>query len=125
MTHQTINTKRARADGGIAPCVLRLLTMVNLIVQPALRAGRRGRYEAGADHSGGQKAGANRLASHSELQCGEYGWYLMWLNNPSKKLCVGCLNKPEYRVVRLKAAMNHYGLKPKDIKGVVPTLKGL
>ena len=42
------------------------------------------------------------LASRSELQCGEYGWYLMWLNNPPKKLCVGCLNKPEYRVVKLE-----------------------
>jgi hypothetical protein len=60
----------------------------------------------------------------SELQCGEYGWYMMWLNNPPKKLCDRCLNKPEYRVIRLKASMAHYGLKPKDIKDI-PIIRGL
>src|SRR5579884_444919 len=66
---QSIDAKRARADGDIAPRILGLLAMMNLIVQPALRARRGRHHHAGSDHSRGQKAGGNHLASHSELLC--------------------------------------------------------
>jgi hypothetical protein len=64
----------------------------------------------------------SRMLKYS-LQCGDHGWYVLWFNNPPKKLCRDCLELPEYRFTMMKKAMKHYGLTNRDVKNT-PSLKG-
>lgn len=50
----------------------------------------------------------------SDYQCGDYGEFVMWFNEPPKKLCRTCLAKPEYRCVDLAKTAHRYRLRKKD-----------
>jgi hypothetical protein len=58
-----------------------------------------------------------------ESRCGEHGWFLIWFNDPPKRLCRRCLDLDRYQCTVLEEASKHFELTNEDIINI-PTISG-